>query len=78
MNVEVVQRRLWELAANSGDDSSAMECGGIHRGTAMPSLIKAIWKAGCREILHVRFGVGAQAKFLGLHHYSRGTTISAA
>jgi hypothetical protein len=42
---------------------------GVSQAKDQRVVIKVLWKAGCRENLHVRFGVGAQAKFLGLHHF---------
>ncbi len=32
---------------------------------------RIVWKAGCLENLHVRFGVGAGVQFHGLHHAPR-------
>ena len=69
MNVEVVQRRLQELSQHW----EHLQCKGLRRrateGGRIP-VIKAVWKAGCLESLHVRFGVGAQVRLLGPHHSS--------
>ena len=59
------QLRTGDLLVESSDPVS-----GVPQAENPCELIETLWKAGCLEILHVRFGVGAQVRFLGLHHYS--------
>ena len=59
------QLRTGDLLAESSDPVS-----GVPQAENPCQLIETLWKAGCLEILHVRFGVGAQVRSLGLHHSS--------
>ena len=59
------QLRTGDLLAESSDTVS-----GVPQAENPCELMETLWKAGCLEILHVRFGVGAQVRSLGLHHNS--------
>ena len=78
MNVEVVQRRLWEQSQQHRKHSPTQWI-----ATVCDRVLKRSNNQGSLESrmlgnLHVRFGVGAGVKFPGPHHASSRITLTSA